>query len=59
MIDLSDFIAFRTHISMSVGLGHFSRIENLEHNLNKKVIWFLTGDRNLIKKIFKKKKFFF
>ena len=51
-------IAFRTHISMGVGLGHYSRLENLESNLKNKAIWFISGERETIKKIYKKKFFY-
>lgn len=51
-------IAFRTHISMKVGLGHFSRLESLGSNLKSKIIWFISGDRKIIKKVCKKKFFY-
>ena len=51
-------IALRTHISMNVGLGHYSRLVNLGSNLKNEMIWFISGDRKLIKKIYKKKFFY-
>lgn len=52
-------IGLRTHISESVGLGHYSRIENLSYKIKEKKIWLVSGEIKLIKKIFKNKKFFF
>lgn len=59
MTNTKKIIGLRVHISMSVGLGHFSRLENLASNLNQKVFWLVSGDINLIKKCLSKKKFFY
>ena len=36
MLNSNNTIAFRTHISTSIGLGHFSRLQNLEDNFKNK-----------------------
>ena len=58
MVIPNNKIAFRTHISMKVGLGHFSRLENFSSFLKNKIIWFISGEKKIIKKIFKKKYFY-
>ena len=59
MLNSNNTIAFRTHISSSVGLGHFSRLKNLEYYFKNQVEWILTGDIKIIRKLFKRKKFIF
>ena len=59
MLNSNNTIAFRTHISTSIGLGHFSRLQNLEYNFKRQALWILTGDQKIIKRLFKNKKYFF
>ena len=59
MLNSNNRIAFRTHISTSIGLGHFSRLQNLEHSFKNQVEWILSGDLKIIKKLFKKRKYIF
>ena len=51
--------AFRLEISKEIGLGHYKRLLVLKKKINLKPIWIISGDKNIIHKLFKKKKFFY
>ena len=50
--------AFRLEISKEIGLGHYKRLLVLKKKINLKPIWIISGDKNIIHKLFKKKNFF-
>lgn len=51
-------IAFRLEISKLIGLGHYKRLFILKEKLKMNPIWIISGDKKIIKKLFKKKKSF-
>lgn len=55
-----NLIAARLDISNKIGLGHYSRLKNLEGKFsNLRLIWIISGEKNLVKKILHRKKFIF
>ena len=50
---------FRLNISQKVGLGHFKRLLILKKKLDIKPLWILSGDKEIIQKLFKNKNFIY
>ena len=57
---MSSDIAFRVQVSKNIGVGHIKRLILLKHKLKINPIWIISGNKEIIEKVFKnKKKFFF
>jgi spore coat polysaccharide biosynthesis predicted glycosyltransferase SpsG len=57
---MSSDIAFRVQVSKNIGIGHIKRLILLKHKLKINPIWIISGNKEIIEKVFKnKKKFYF
>ena len=57
---MSSDIAFRVQVSKNIGIGHIKRLILLKHKLKINPIWIISGNKEIIEKVFKNKnKFYF
>ena len=53
---MSSDIAFRVQVSKNIGVGHIKRLILLKHKLKINPIWIISGNKEIIEKVFKNKK---